>query len=344
MTAFIDLERGVDKTEAVAEWFEEGVWQLLFRPFGFGKTAWLDLLQAYCDEAAAPYFEKRFSGTWIAAHPTAHKNACRVLRLSFKGCCGADGKTVFLERLREGLRDFFVRYPVEAAEAELAREESSPAGLWDVFSMLVRPMGERRLVVLIDDVDGTADDAAVLSARQREGEKSWLTAFYGALKSSRSLLGMKVYAIGENPLALLEWCRGAGLSRDVTTDARYAALFGEGNSENETAGDRFCFCGRTTTVVRRAAMPERDAAAVILKQRLGRILALYPTAVAETLLTSLKSGSVTSGEPVKAAWQAPEAKTLLLSHLFYAGFLTYSGTGERTLQLTETTLQMLDAD
>lgn len=173
MTAFpgfIDLQSGVDKTEAVAQWLEEGAWQLIFRPIGFGKTAWLDLLQAYCDEAAAPYSEERFSGTWIAAHPTVHKNARRVLRLSFQGCSGADGKTVFLERLRAGMRAFFARYPAEASEAALVREEKSPAGLWDVFSRLVQPMGERRLVVLIDDVDGTGDDAAVLSARQREGE------------------------------------------------------------------------------------------------------------------------------------------------------------------------------
>lgn len=68
------------------------------------------------------------------------------------------------------MRDFFARYPAEASEAALVREEKSPAGLWDVFSRLVQPMGERRLVVLIDDVDGTGDDAAVLSARQREGE------------------------------------------------------------------------------------------------------------------------------------------------------------------------------
>lgn len=47
MTAFpgfIDLQSGVDKTEAVAQWLEEGAWQLIFRPIGFGKTAWLDLL------------------------------------------------------------------------------------------------------------------------------------------------------------------------------------------------------------------------------------------------------------------------------------------------------------
>ena len=59
-------------------------------------------------------------------------------------------------------------------------------------------------MVLIDDVDGTGDDAAVLSARQREGEKPWLTAFYGAMKNAQSLLGMRVFAVGENPLALLE--------------------------------------------------------------------------------------------------------------------------------------------
>lgn len=88
MTAFpgfIDLQSGVDKTEAVAQWLEEGAWQLIFRPIGFGKTAWLDLLQAYCDEAAAPYSEERFSGTWIAAHPTVHNIAALVSRLQRSG-------------------------------------------------------------------------------------------------------------------------------------------------------------------------------------------------------------------------------------------------------------------
>lgn len=67
MTAFpgfIDLQSGVDKTEAVAQWLEEGAWQLIFRPIGFGKTAWLDLLQAYCgsrfkvaaERTVRPYF------------------------------------------------------------------------------------------------------------------------------------------------------------------------------------------------------------------------------------------------------------------------------------------------
>lgn len=349
MTAFpgfIDLQSGVDKTEAVAQWLEEGAWQLIFRPIGFGKTAWLDLLQAYCDEAAAPYSEERFSGTWIAAHPTVHKNARRVLRLSFQGCSGADGKTVFLERLRAGMRDFFARYPAEASEAALVREEKSPAGLWDVFSRLVQPMGERRLVVLIDDVDGTGDDAAVLSARQREGEKPWLTAFYGAMKNAQSLLGMRFFAVGENPLALLEWCRGAGLSRNVTTDARYAALFGKAvrDSESEKTGDRFCFCRCSSTVVRRAATPAEAAAAAFQKQRLNQILVLYPMTVSETLLTALKSGSAPAGEPAKAAWHAPEEEMLLSSHLFYAGFLTYSGAGNRALQWTETALRVLDAD
>lgn len=69
-------------------------------------------------------------------------------------------------------------------------------------------MGERRLVVLIDDVDGTGDDAAVLSARQREGEKPWLTAFYGAMKNAQSLLGMRVFAVGENPLGVVGMVSG----------------------------------------------------------------------------------------------------------------------------------------
>lgn len=176
--------------------------------------------------------------------------------------------------------------------------------------------------------------------------RPWLTAFYGAMKNAQSLLGMRVFAVGENPLALLEWCRGAGLSRNVTMDARYAALFGKAvrDSESEKTGDRFCFCRRSSTVVRRAATPAEDAAAAFQKQRLNQILVLYPTAVAETLLTALKSGSAPVGKPAKAAWHALEEEMLLSSHLFYAGFLTYSGAGNRALQWTETALRVLDAD
>lgn len=50
------------------------------------------------------------------------------------------------------------------------------------------------------------------------------------------------------------------------------------------------------------------------------------------------------GTPAKAAWHAPEEEMLLSSHLFYAGFLTYLGTGNRALQWTETALRVLDAD
>lgn len=43
-------------------------------------------------------------------------------------------------------------------------------------------------------------------------------------------------------------------------------------------------------------------------------------------------------------WHALEEEMLLSTHLFYAGFLTYSGAGNRVLQWTETALRVLDAD
>ena len=108
---FVDLEHGVDKTAAIAEWLGDRHSLVFCRPAGFGRDEWLDVLQAYLDEAAAPQFDARFAGTWIAAHPTRDRSARRVMRLSFKGCSGSDGKAVFIERLKEGMRDFLMRYP-----------------------------------------------------------------------------------------------------------------------------------------------------------------------------------------------------------------------------------------
>ena len=109
-------------------------------------------------------------------------------------------------------------------------------------------------------------------------------------------------------------------------------------------GIGFAFAGVQARLFDARQRRAEDAAAAIQKQRLNQILVLYPTAVAETLLTALKSGSAPAGEPAKAAWHALEEEMLLSSHLFYAGFLTYSGAGNRALQWTETALRVLDAD
>ena len=146
-----------------------------------------------------------------------------MMRLSFKGCSGSDGKAVFIERLKEGMRDFLMRYPDAGTTAFLTRESDSPAGLWDLFTCEVMP-AVRRLTVLIDDVDGTADVGATADCCW-EKAKRWLTLFYETLKASQHLLGTRVYAVGENPAVLME-LRFSGFFCDVTTDARYAALCG----------------------------------------------------------------------------------------------------------------------
>lgn len=220
---FVDLEHGVDKTAAIAEWLGDRHSLVFCRPAGFGRDEWLDVLQAYLDEAAAPQFDARFAGTWIAAHPTRDRSARRVMRLSFKGCSGSDGKAVFIERLKEGMRDFLMRYPDAGTTAFLTRESDSPAGLWDIFTCEVMP-AVWRLTVLIDDVDGTADVGATADCCW-EKAKRWLTVFYETLKASQHLLGTRVYAVGENPAVLME-LRFSGFFCDVTTDARYAALCG----------------------------------------------------------------------------------------------------------------------
>ncbi len=199
---FVDLEHGVDKTAAIAEWLGDRHSLVFCRPAGFGRDEWLDVLQAYLDEAAAPQFDARFAGTWIAAHPTRDRSARRVMRLSFKGCSGSDGKAVFIERLKEGMRDFLMRYPDAGTTAFLTRESDSPAGLWDIFTCEVMP-AVRRLTVLIDDVDGTADVGATADCCW-EKAKRWLTVFYETLKASQHLLGTRVYAVGENPAVLME--------------------------------------------------------------------------------------------------------------------------------------------
>ena len=73
----------VDKTMFFERMELAGHFLFLVRPRRFGKSLFLNMLEAYYDINEKDNFEKLFHGLYVAAHPTEFRNKYQVLHLDF---------------------------------------------------------------------------------------------------------------------------------------------------------------------------------------------------------------------------------------------------------------------
>ncbi len=118
---------------------------LLLRPPHFGKTFFTRQLRMSFDADASP-------------QQTA-QDPLGVLSLDFSQISAATLAADLHQALRNGMADFFRRYPVAGSEALLAETQTSPATCFSRFVQLARKTSVRRIFVIIDDYDRFARDA-----------------------------------------------------------------------------------------------------------------------------------------------------------------------------------------
>lgn len=73
----------VDKTMYFERMERAGNFLFLVRPRRFGKSLFLNMLEAYYDINEKDNFQELFKGMYVAEHPTENRNLYQVLHLDF---------------------------------------------------------------------------------------------------------------------------------------------------------------------------------------------------------------------------------------------------------------------
>ena len=124
----------VDKTRFFEQLELAGNFFYLVRPRRFGKSLFLNMLEAYYDINEKDNFDKLFHGLYVADHPTEYRNRYQVMHLDFSQV-GSD-----VERLQENF-DFYLSISCESFAEKYAR--FYPGGFVDEVKRI--PRGEQKL-------------------------------------------------------------------------------------------------------------------------------------------------------------------------------------------------------
>ena len=73
----------VDKTDFIPLIEAAGRYLFLIRPWRFGKSLWLSVIESYYDTAKKDRFLETFKGTWIGENPTEDQGVYLILRFNF---------------------------------------------------------------------------------------------------------------------------------------------------------------------------------------------------------------------------------------------------------------------
>ena len=120
----------VDKTMFFEKMEWAGNFLFLVRPRRFGKSLFLNMLEAYYDINEKDNFDELFSGLYVAEHPTKNRNKYLVMHLDFSQVQGD------VDHIAENLNNYLTTqcnlfalkyeqfYPAELAQL-LQRDQAS---------------------------------------------------------------------------------------------------------------------------------------------------------------------------------------------------------------------------
>lgn len=230
--AYVDKTRFIEILEN-----ENSFFPFLVRPRRFGKTLFTDMLFHYYDAFGNGNFDTLFKGTYIHEHPTPNQGCYRVLRFNFSGLDSGHALVDnFIGEIRNGIADFFRRYPLKDGKPEFLNDDyTSPAKLLNDFaSHALSQTGKQDVYVVIDEYDQFAND--ILSNNQnlfREitAKEGFLKNFYATIKKHTQDLIYRTFITGVSSITLDSITSGFNIAANISFEKSYLDMFGFSQSE-----------------------------------------------------------------------------------------------------------------
>jgi len=241
---FVKLRRGheyyVDKTHYLPRIENAGRFLFLIRPRRFGKSLLQTMMACYYDVARTHQFDELFAGTWIADHPSPHKNQYMVLRFDFSMVDATPDNLAasFETYCRNRLDGFLAAYQAFISDDIAQHVRAQPnieACLQRLFEALKTP---HPVYILIDEYDNFANQILAYHGCDAYHELTrgggFFRHFFAVLKG---LVGdvdghlSRLFITGVSPVTMDDVTSGFNIGRNISLDAQFNGLLGFNRAE-----------------------------------------------------------------------------------------------------------------
>ena len=219
----------VDKTRFFEQMELAGNFLFLVRPRRFGKSLFLNMLEAYYDINEKDNFDKLFHGLYVADHPTEYRNKYQVMLLDFSQV-GSD-----VERLQENF-DFYLSISCESFAEKYAR--FYPGGFVDEVKRI--PRGEQKLnyinftarrsgcnlYLIVDEYDNFTNNVLNIKGHEAYHALTHGTGFYRDVFKLFKPMFDRIIMLGVSPITLDDLTSGYNIALNITMDPRFNQMLG----------------------------------------------------------------------------------------------------------------------
>ena len=224
----------VDKTMFFERMEQAGHFLFLVRPRRFGKSLFLNMLEAYYDINEKDNFQELFKGLYVADHPTEWRNKFQVLHLDFSQV-GSE-----VERLDDSF-NFYLSLCCENFAKEYAR--FYPGDFVDEVKRI--PRGEQklnyinlvahsvgcRLYLIVDEYDNFTNNVLNVKGQQAYHALTHGTGFYRDVFKLFKPMFDRIIMLGVAPITLDDLTSGYNIALNMTIDQRFNQMLGFSEDE-----------------------------------------------------------------------------------------------------------------
>ena len=219
----------VDKSMFFERMERAGNFLFLVRPRRFGKSLFLNMLEAYYDINEKDNFQELFKGMYVADHPTEYHNSFQVLHLDFSRV-GSD-----VDRLRENF-DLYMEVRCDSFAKAYAR--FYPDTFADELKQIKR--GEQKLnfisdaahaagyplYLIVDEYDNFTNNVLNVKGQKAYHDLTHGTGFYRDVFKIFKPMFHRIIMLGVAPITLDDLTSGYNIALNMTIDSRFNQMLG----------------------------------------------------------------------------------------------------------------------
>ncbi len=219
----------VDKTMFFEKMERAGNFLFLVRPRRFGKSLFLNMLEAYYDINEKDNFEELFHGLYVADHPTEYRNRYQMLHLDFSQV-GSD-----VENLRANFSDYltnccvtFIKKYASFYPQDLSEEVLRGKNGMDMLNRLnnIAHLVGCPLYLIVDEYDNFTNNVLNVKGQQAYHDLTHGTGFYRDVFKLFKPMFDHIIMLGVSPITLDDLTSGYNIALNMSIDQRFNQMLG----------------------------------------------------------------------------------------------------------------------
>ena len=224
----------VDKTMYFEKMEQAGNFLFLVRPRRFGKSLFLNMLEAYYDVNEKSGFEELFSGLYVADHPTENRNKYQVMHLDFSRV-GSDVDRLqynfdcYLSlRCESFAKAYAAFYPGNIVD-EIKQIQGGEQRL-NFINDVARNAGSK-LYLIVDEYDNFTNNVLNIKGHDAYHALTHGTGFYRDVFKLFKGMFDRIIMLGVSPITLDDLTSGYNIALNITMDPRFNQMLGFSEDE-----------------------------------------------------------------------------------------------------------------